>query len=81
MRALLTALAFLVERGLQAHAGSRHTQAPAAVARGLSSHGRQALERRLNGRGAGSLVAPRQVGSSQTRDRTNPRLLSWQADS
>ena len=28
VRALLTALAFLVERGLQAHAGSRHTRAP-----------------------------------------------------
>ena len=38
--------------------------------RGLSSRGSWALEHRLNSCGARGLAAPRQRGSSQTRDRT-----------
>ena len=49
--------------------GSRHA-ASVVVTHGLSSCRSRALERRLSSCGARAWVAPRHVGSSQTRDRT-----------
>ena len=72
MCALLTEMAFLaVEHGLQAQTGSSTCGKRAQQLRSLGSR----AQAQWSGC-TGLLVAWRQVGSSQTRDRTNPEPAS-----